>query len=190
MVGLEVVAEHTIQKGILTGYVLDVGCRNFTFAKEMANRRHTVIALDPDPTVDDPRRARIVYERVALRDRMGKAKFEMAQDPQARRLSDKGTVDVDCVTIQDVMKRHWISLFRIVKLDCEGAEMGILESWPGPVSEQITVEFHDHVEPQPQERYDRIFEHLAKWYDCIQNEKSLRHCIGTENRWDSLWVLR
>jgi len=186
----EIVAEHSIIPDFSTGYVLDVGCRSFSFSKEMAARFNTVIALDPDPTIEDPKRERILFERVALRDRGGKAKFEMASDPQARKLSDSGTVEVDCVTIQDVMRLHWVSKFRIVKLDCEGAEMGILENWPGPIADQLTVEFHEHVAPQPSERYEKILAHLGQWYELVQHEKSLRHCIGTPNYWDSLWRLR
>ena len=187
---LEIVAEHSILADTPTGYVLDVGARSFSFSKAMANRWHQVIALDPDPTIEDPKHARIKYRREALRDSDGLALFEMAADPQARRLSSSGSIPVVCKTIEDVMREEWVGHFRIVKLDCEGAEYGILENWPGSIADQVTVEFHEHVAPQSSERYENIISHMSQWYELVQHEKTLRHCIGTPNYWDSLWVLK
>lgn len=187
---IEIIAEHSVKLPTNSGFVLDVGCRSFSFSKEMVRRGYSVIALDPDPTIEDPKISGISYERVALTAKGGKAKFEMASDPQARRLSDAGTVEVDCVTIQDIMRLNWISVFRIVKLDCEGAEYEILENWPGPIAEQVTVEFHEHVSPQPPERYEKILARMGNWYNLVQHEKTERHCLKPANYWDSLWIKR
>ena len=189
---IEIVAEHSIVPELLTpqGLVLDVGCRSFTFSKEMARRGMIVRALDPDPTIVDPHLKDVIYHRLALDASCRKARFVMATDPQARRIAAHGEVEVETVDISTVSDAHHVSCWEVVKLDCEGSEMGILETWPGPIAKQITVEFHEHVAPQPLERYERIISHLDQWYTCVQHEQSKRHCIGTLNWWDSLWVLK
>ena len=45
---LEVVTDHTVDLDRLRGgWVLDAGCRDFTFAREMVRRGCRVLALDP-----------------------------------------------------------------------------------------------------------------------------------------------
>jgi len=175
----------------LRGPVLDVGARDFVFSKEMANRDFRVIAMEPDPTVKDPEDKRIEFIRAALSagpDR--NMPFSMDTDPQARHLSESGTVTVDAVNIRSIMRKVGIERFGIVKLDCEGAEYDVLLEWPGPIADQLTVEFHEHVAQRPQELYNAILDHLGVWYRIVQHSKSIRHCISTPNFYDSLFVLR
>lgn len=187
---IEIIAEHSVRTPVAAGFVLDAGARSFTFSKELARSGSTVFALDPDPTINDPGIAGVTFCRLALRASGGTAFFEMSSDPQARHLSDSEGVVVTCTTIQDLMKQAGVDHWSVVKLDIEGAEYGVLSNWPGPIADQITVEFHEHCFPQPSERYDEILRHLGQWYDLVQHEKSIRHCIGTPNYWDSLWVKR
>lgn len=191
---IEVIAEHSVLFPV-NGPVLDVGCRSFAFSKEMARRGHTVTALDPDPTVEDPHVASIEFRRWALVGNPAltapeSRRFRMDPDPQARRLSHDGEVEVSAVNLMFLAGYCWVGHWGLVKLDCEGAEYDILLNWPGPIADQITVEFHEHVAPKAPEVYDAIIKHLGQWYDVVQHEKSLRHCLGTPNYWDSLFCLR
>lgn len=191
---IEIIAEHSVRFPVV-GPVLDVGCRSFGFSKEMARRGHLVTALDPDPTVQDPILPFITFRQWAL---VGipaltapqARRFRMDPDPQARRLSHEGEVEVSAVNLTFLMGCFGVAHWGLVKLDCEGAEYEILLRWPGPIADQITVEFHEHVAPKAPEVYDAILKHLGQWYDVIQHEKSLRHCLGTPNYWDSLFCLR
>ena len=95
------------------------------------------------------------------------------------------------------MKAFDINFWDIVKLDCEGAEYEILLDWPGVISRQITVEFHEHTGANSggEATYKKIIEHLSQWYDVIQHVKGPMYQNGrlmckAINYWDSLFVLK
>ncbi len=99
---------------------------------------------------------------------------------------------VKCITLPALMEKHKVDFWDVVKLDCEGSEFGILENWPGPVAEQISIEFHDwtgpwchHVEG---DYYERLFAGPLKDYEVVQHELS-RQGEGV-GHWDSLLRLR
>lgn len=199
------IGEHTIDASLLTpkGWVLDAGCRDFTFSRELARRGCRVVALDADPTVQDPNIDGVHFRNRAIAAVAGTFNFCMHENPEARFLVKPGesvpgreTVEVHAVTIRDLTDntyclncRRGIVVWDVVKLDVEGAEYGILRTWPGPIARQISVEFHEHCQPQPQSVYDEIFAHLGQWYEVVQHEKTARHCTHP-NYWDSLFVLK
>jgi hypothetical protein len=82
--------------------------------------------------------------------------------------------------------------FDLVKLDCEGSEFGILCHWPGPISKQISVEFHDYVDRQRWD--DQFFENLFNGplhdYCVVQHELIPMGPGGHLGHWNSLLVLR
>lgn len=187
---IETISEHSVEVPV-AGPVLDAGCRSFAFSRAMALRGLGVVALDPDPTVENPGIPGVRYRREAL---LGAARgpvaFFMDRDPQARRVASEGHVTVTSTDMHALMRATGVQHWGVVKLDVEGCEYGILASWPGPIADQITIEFHEHISPAPQSTYDSILAHLGQWYDVVQHEKSYRHCIGTPNYWDSLFRLR
>lgn len=188
---LETFAEHTIATDITSndGMVLDVGCRIFSFSQAMTKRGFMVVALDPDPTIEAVRNGMVVFDRRALTTKRGKSRFKMHKDPQARTLDPDGEVEVETVDIQNLTDEYTDGLWEVVKLDCEGAEYEVLLNWPGPISKQVTVEFHEHIKPQSPLLYERILIHMSRWYNVIQHTKSDRHCAG-QNYWDSLFCLK
>ena len=199
---LEVITDHTLDVSLLDtdgceGWVLEAGCRDFTFARRLAKKGLYVCALDPDPGVEMPEGAeRIVFLNVALATYAGEGALVMTKDPQARYLAGpRGapasllSVTVRTVTVPMLLEKMRIQRFEAVKLDIEGTEYEILLGWPGPVSKQISVEFHEHVRPRPPELYDEIFAHLGQWYEVVQHEKTTRHFCAP-NYWDSLFVLK
>lgn len=194
---LTVIAEHTIDEGYLSGgFVLDAGCRDFGFARSVAERGCRVIAMDPDPTIEEQKIDGVTFLREALSVNEGERHLVMTSDPQARHLegrsegaSSSEKVSVQAVSIETIMERFGVKQFDCVKLDIEGGEIGILRAWPGPIAKQISVEFHEHCMPVSQETYDGIFSHLTNWYDVVQHERTARYGAGY-NYWDSLFVLR
>lgn len=201
MVGKAVLSEHSIDVSLLTpgGMVLDVGCRDFSFSRRMVARGCRVIAMDADPTVEDPKIEGVQFIRGALSDHVGVDRFLMHKDPQARRLLRSGEqaqgelVPVRLTTLKVLMSALRANPFvwDVVKLDVEGAEYDILRAWQGPIAKQISVEFHEHVfSRQPDSTYEEIIARLASFgYEVARHERDRRHCCP-ENFWDSLFILR
>lgn len=192
---LKSIAEHTIDIDILSnGYVLDAGCRNFTFSKEMRKLGCIIIAIDPDPEVLDPKLENVIFDNIAIADCSGDRALIMTADPQARYLSapgDIGNAIVRAYTISQIMSKYNIVSWDIVKLDVEGCEYKILDTWPGPIAKQITVEFHEHcLGKQPDYIYKRILDKLSSFgYVKVKHERSAMYGAGL-NYWDSLWMLK
>lgn len=195
---LETIAEHTIQTPEL-GPVLEIGCRNFDFAKAMAARGHTVHVFDPGRNIVPPKSDKIIFHNAAVvpTGREGTKAYvdhgngtgNFIQEYQSNMPHPCEVYDVRCISIERAASVLGTGRFGIIKLDCEGAEYDILAQWPGPICDQVTVEFHQHCAPKGHEKYTEIIAQMHKWYELKQHQTSVRHCISTPNYWDSLWVL-
>jgi len=99
---------------------------------------------------------------------------------------------VTCLSVAAIGRWSRVAHWDVIKLDCEGSEYDVLLEWPGPVAEQITVEFHEHTGANARggSVYDDILGHLSRWYEVIQHELSVRYCLPTPNYYDSLFVLK
>ena len=205
---MEMIAEHSFRSDMMQdgSYVLDVGCRNFAFSKECIKRNWRTFSIDPDPAVGPTPVSCLTHKRAALvaKDCAGQSmefvafgngtgnhlsKYSKQNPPDARRMTVQ-TIDIGSLT-----KEFGVDRWALVKLDCEGAEYDILRQWPGPIANQISVEFHEHIganpcPEDPEKTYTEIKNHLGQWYKIVQHEKSVRHCLSEANYWDSLWVLR
>lgn len=192
---LETIAEHTIETDLLTpgGFVLDAGCRNFNFAKELTQKGCYVLAIDADPSIEGPSDVKnLLFQNFAISHDGGDKLLLMHDNPEARHLVLEGVskfprVKVPSLTIQGIMSRFEVPKWDAVKLDIEGAEYEILKSWPGPISKQISIEFHEHCGRRDPKLYDQIFEHLGKWYRVMRHVLENKHCAGP-NYWDTLLV--
>lgn len=198
---------HSLDRSLLTpgGWVIDVGCRDFLFARELLDLGARVLAIDPDPTVEVPEDLRqdqnLEFLRVALVGEKPQSTLNLAMhnSPIARHLVTDAmpagnfpVVPVKAMTISDVLELLEVDRVDAVKLDCEGSEYGILSSWPGPVANQITVEFHEHTQSNPggMETYGRIISHLGRWYDCYGFKASHQEGVETDNYWDVMFLGR
>lgn len=200
---LQKLSGHTISVDRLPhkSDVLDVGCRGFGFTKDILRLRHDarVVALDPAPDVLDPHIMGCQYMSLALvgdgRARAGFAHFSNGDGDfitHAQGFYDAEMTHVSCVNIQHLSVMHGVEKWDAVKLDCEGSEFQILENWPGPIADQISVEFHDWQDSKKRDGtyYDSLFEMLGKFgYRVIQHELSDISGRGAVGHWDSLLVL-
>lgn len=196
MRNLQIIGEHTVDVSRLTGgWVLDAGCRDFAFSRGMSERGCKVIALDADPTIEDPQISGIMFRNLALAERHGVRDLAMTADPQARHLVTNGwrgpTARVLAITLKELMSTLSIEKFDVVKLDIEGAEYGILTDFPGPIASQVSIEFHEHCLGRPPDSvYDVIFSRLFGFgYAIIRHERDARMGAGL-NFWDSLFMLK
>jgi FkbM family methyltransferase len=200
--------------------VLDAGCRGFAFTKDVLalRPRARVIALDPDRLIWDQKIPGCEYVQAALvgdgRAFSGYVSTTAWADGGANFLApmnspkDKAVrkdcgweftrfelEEVACVNISNLMRGCGIHHWDLVKLDIEGEEFEVLENWPGPIADQISVEFHDFTGPMRHRvdagYYETVLWPKLPWYrieahDWVDLNGSPTHF----GHWDSLLVLR
>jgi hypothetical protein len=78
----------------------------------------------------------------------------------------------------------------LIKLNIEGSEYDVLDTWPGPIARQIVVSFHEHT-PRARGRAecDRLIAKISQWYD-VQNVVWEKRYGCSENYWDLLFTLK
>lgn len=201
--------EHTVDMDLLpmAPTVLDVGCRGFAFDWELLSTHPlaVIFAYDPDPSIKDPLEPRIRFENKAVTHLGGTVTWQGEGDGSyitKRSEDDPGfrwnvcdeskAANVSSVTVPDIMKQYAIRHWDLVKLDCEGSEFGILESWPGPIAKQLSVEFHDCMgkERWHDAYFSKLFAGTLKDYRIVQHEQTPLGPASTMSYWDSLLVLR
>lgn len=196
---LEKIDTHSLRTDLLTGgWVLDVGCRGFGFARALVGRGCKVLALDPDKDITDPHIPGVVFDRVALvGHQRPSATYATWSTGEGNCLcidrpppSYSKAYVVSCTTMAELMSNHGIVEFDAVKLDCEGVEFEILPLWDGVWSKQISVEFHDFTGANPRGEvfHTEMLHHLGRWYDC--KHERISHPSGIVGYWDSLFVRR
>ncbi len=199
-----IICGHTIfEYPFQDSNILDVGCRNYGFANQMAIRGCKVIGVEPDTSTKEPTynnirliRTAMVSKKNAGIDRnlvkwsTGEGNF--LEVPYRGKPKTSTLQKTSCSSILQIMKQTDISYWDVIKLDCEGAEYEILLDWPGPIAGQITVEFHEFsgANQNGAVTYHEILSHLSEWYDIVQHEWTARYGQKTENYWDSLFVLK
>jgi hypothetical protein len=192
--------------------ILDAGCRGFVFSKWFADqnivrlregkKEARVVALDPSPDMMQPMSyTDIVYLREALvgGGDGGDSIREMVvtDDPEAMYLLQPGQIipplqrkwcAVQAFNISELSGKVGVSQWDVVKLNIEGSEYGVLSSWPGPISRQITLSWHEHCHPRGDAEVARIMKHLNQWYTVLRHVKEPRYHAG-ENWWDTCLAL-
>lgn len=197
---LEIVDLHSVAVDLLQrGPILDVGCRGFRFMDHFSRLGHPVVGLDPAPDIKPP-----MFDHcsqwnyfypwgLVAPGHPRRSHLRLTDDPEARHLTNAPKEDdpvIECRTIEEVMKEVQISQWDLVKLNAEGSEYDILKNWPGPITRQLVVSFHEHTERRRGEpAIQAIVEHLAQWYAPIRHEFDERYCAG-RNAWDSVFALK
>jgi FkbM family methyltransferase len=156
------------------GTVIDVGAHAGIFAVRAAALAARVICLEPDPgnfpllRHNTSRFPGIQAFPRAVAGRGGPAVYYPAPDPSAGTLfpvtgspppggpAGGAGIPVECLTLAEVFQDHRIARCDILKLDCEGAEHGILRSIPPELwarIDRIRLEYHPSGQgPAPERR--------------------------------------
>jgi FkbM family methyltransferase len=171
--------------------VLDAGARGFEFSKWFADKGHEVYAVDPAPDIQPQPTTSIRFYRQALVGMNSEAFASLNTQgdagawhiqPQDRKITDESTVS--CTDVMCFSKANW----DVIKLNVEGSEYVILDTWPGPIARQIVVSFHEHT-PRAKGRAecDRLIAKMGQWYKAFNVVWEKRYCCS-ENYWDVLFI--
>ena len=171
------IAGHTIGVSLLTGgNVIDLGCRDFTFAKGMRDLGCAPYCLDADPNVKSDE---FIVINKAVTTYSGTVRYvALGESGYTSDLKEcNGSIEVECVKYSELTDKE----YDVLKLDIEGGEYSILSD-PNfkPLPKQISVEFHHHVFPEIHDKfYPLILENLGRWYDLVyqREDAPLMDCL-------------
>jgi FkbM family methyltransferase len=137
------------------GVVVDVGAHIGAFSVRAARLAARVIACEPSPenialfALNTARFPNIRGLSLAVAGRHGPTDLFVGHDPAAHSVFPAGgpkTVTVRCVTLEDLFSETGIERCDLLKLDCEGAEHGIIRmAPPGLLAriDRVCMEYHD-----------------------------------------------
>jgi len=200
--------EHTIEETIINknGFVLDLGCINFTFSTEMLKYCDNIICLDPSNNISDiPNK--IIFERKAIvHNNIEEVDFYLFNDKYGNSLlnpKDDFCTLVDKMKVQttnltEIMNKFSIKQFELIKFDIEGSEYAILNNIDWTISKQYSIEFHDFRNMNPHYPnneifYEKLFDKMKNYCDVVKHEKTSHpgfpKGLGV-NYWDSLFILK
>jgi FkbM family methyltransferase len=189
---------------------LDIGCRGFAIPTLLLSRGLKVLAVDADPGVPAMDLGiDLTYVNAAVLDMETAANrkittlYKHATDQQAHttvRPLNGASVKVPTTCLRDLRDRAKVLQFALLKLDCEGAEYGLMHdvAWHAaqgqPIARQVSVEYHDHCglhpEPDMERWYARLHERLAPYYDVAKHTRERPPWGGAPHYVDSLYILR
>ena len=139
--------------------VVDVGAQIGSFSVQMAPHADRILAFEPvpenyallDENVSAQGYAHVETFPLAVSDRPGSVRIFLSQGNTAGhgmvppKDPSGGYVDVEAVRLPDILDARGIREIDLLKLDCEGAEYGILESlvdWGLDRIHSIAMEYH------------------------------------------------
>lgn len=205
------ISEHTLDESLIKkdGWILDLGCVNFTFAEEIKKYTKNIICVDPNPEIEINKIPNyIIYENTAVipEEDIEEKTFFIYNDknghsilnPQKDWCNLIKKITVPTTTITKIMKKYDIDQFDLIKFDIEGAEYEILKNIDWKISKQYSVEFHDFrnmnpCHPSNEIYYNNIFETMEKYCYIAKHELSDHpgFPLGLgRNYWDSLFLLK
>jgi FkbM family methyltransferase len=197
---LKTIGGHTFDETLLAdGVIIDVGCRDFEFAKYFIEQGKEIYCIDPDSSVFEIAPQNIGIINVAISDKAGDSGIYLNGEGTCLKEIDPDQThpfvpcktmtmdDVYYCTIPDGAPFETVNV-DILKLDCEGAEYVILGETFKPIPKQISVEFHYHCVPELHTKhFDSIMERLSKDYTIHNDVWEPRHGCGN-NYWDILFI--
>lgn len=189
---LKKINNHTIFYP-LSGIVVDIGCSDWKFAKlAIKNGAEKVIAFDADSRIEKPKNNKIDFINKAVvgekKERYfceySKVKCSCLKEYQTYLIPGEciSIRKVDCITIKELSEQY-NNVF-LLKLDCEGSEMEILDNFPEAFAKYISIEFHLHIS----KHFCSLPNNFLKYYKIISHEMTCRD--SRLNYWDSFFERR
>ena len=201
------ISEHTFEESLIDkkGWILDLGCVNFTFSIEARKYCDNVLCIDPNPEIKEiPEEVK--YERCAVTHEEGisEKEFYIYNDVQGYSLLNPSRdwcqlVRVDKVpvtTIKNLMVKYGIERFELIKFDIEGAEYEILKNLDWSISKQYSIEFHDFrfmnpYYPDNSRYYQELIDMISDEVEIVRHDLTDHPGFPTgmgSNYWDSLFI--
>jgi|LakMenE18May11ns_1017448.scaffolds.fasta_scaffold9803658_1 FkbM family methyltransferase len=199
-VGLETFNGHTITPVLLdrNAIVVDLGCNKGDFAAMMLGRFDcSLLAIEANPAMVAlaTKRLGIPVENMAVAGSDGEIDFYLSGNPEASSVvpsiagGGQSSIRVPSTTLEAWATCRGIASVSVLKVDIEGAELDVIDSWDGrtPRPVQWTVEFHDFMDPSQRPRVLKSIEKLKgfgyeainpTWpdhIDCLFVDKSALH---------------
>lgn len=197
------IKEHTfIDRGFTNSkaIIVDLGACLGEFTNEFYNKFGGIkksIMVEANPTnfssiADNPNFIRL--NRFISSVSQGSEKF--LEDPRSpyngsglfNYFEDPIEHQIDRITVQEIMENYDLEKIDILKMDIEGSEYEILETIPDVVFDkidQITVEFHDFIDPNLKQRTELIVNRMILLgYSVINN--GLNYKYGSDH-YDTLF---
>ncbi len=154
---IERVCGHSFLPGLLSSspVVLDLGANRGDFTSVFVERYGArVIAVEPNPALSAGLAARGAAEvvRAAVAPQAGTVAFAVDANDESSTIMEPGSgsrpqeIEVEAVTLTDLLRRSACDRIDLVKLDIEGAEilaLGSVDSAELQRIDQLTIEFHD-----------------------------------------------
>jgi FkbM family methyltransferase len=155
---LEAIDDHTVHPRYLSAQsqVLDLGANYGRFAQAITTRfgcRCTAVEPSPEPFTAIAESSLISKVQAAAAAKPGMVPFHIAMDSVASSLFPStpnpvvDIIDVQALSLPELFDRVGARPLDLLKIDIEGAEIELLNTFPASILQQIrqiTVEFHDH----------------------------------------------
>jgi FkbM family methyltransferase len=168
------IAEHSFVPAWLgpSATVVDLGMNEGAFATAVARRFGCrVIGVEPNPVLARANRARgLRCRQLAIAPTPGSLRFRIdPHDSRSSRLLDAAEaaadgLEVPVVPLGQFLQAERIDAVQLLKMDIEGAELGIFETEPAVLerAEQISAEFHAFRFPDHRPRVEGILQAMAR----------------------------
>jgi FkbM family methyltransferase len=154
---LVTIRDHTFFNGNLGpgSVVLDLGANVGDFARQMVTRfgcRCYCVEAAPDTFKKISSDARVTKANYAVSGKSGTANLHIDSNPESSSLQASGSNDcrpvvtVPAKTLGEVFAEFGLGQVDLIKMDIEGAEIGVLDATPDKLLNrvrQFTIEFHD-----------------------------------------------
>jgi FkbM family methyltransferase len=168
---------------------IDCGANNGDFARWLSdNTTAKIFSFEPDPRLFKqlPSLDRVEWIESAVDGTSGVFQLSLGEKHCSsavyREASDQKTVKVGKTSLDDFCVGRGIEKIDFLKIDIEGAELNVLEQCSERLlrsTVQVTVEFHDFLEPSDLPRIKNVFKRMQSlgffgikfsyhtWGDCL-----------------------
>lgn len=167
---------HTFIQSLLdaSSVVFDFGVNQGQFSQWIAQHTQAKIyGYEADPRLFSKLKAvnNAIFMNIAVAAKNGKLALFLGDSMCSSCVYEKvagedGIIEVSANSLETIMQDHGIQTVDLIKMDIEGAELGILENISAataPQIKQITVEFHEFINPADLPRIKNIAKRLREF---------------------------